>query len=196
MNEKPKFWIRLKLKIQYYNNKLDTFVEKFWEKLKRIWDEVKPYVFGYVILAIIVQVYVETDLVIQFNQVSYLQNRDGVVYEVNSDSKFTGKYVDTYGKKLDCSGVSCLFSKKQTMEEVIFRDGVRDGGYTYWYSNGQKMIEGSYEEGKKDGEWRGWYENGKKEFERYYKDGKEVSSYEKESLTVKGSRLLNQLFDD
>jgi len=58
------------------------------------------------------------------------------------------------------------------------------------------MIEGSYEEGKKDGEWRGWYENGKKEFERYYKDGKEVSSYDKESLSVKGSRLLNSLFDD
>ena len=140
----------------------------------------------------------QPDWMIQSNQVSYLQVRDNeVVYEVNSETPFTGKYVDTYGEKLDCSGVSCLFSKKQKIkEELFFRDGKPDGGYTYWYSNGQKKIEGSYEEGKKDGEWRGWYENGKKEFERYYKDGKEVSSYEKESLRVKGSRLLNQLFDD
>ncbi len=120
-------------------------------------------------------VYTQTDWIIQFNQVSYLQNRDGFVYEVNSDSKFTGKYVDTYGEKLDCSGVSCLFSKKQKRrEEIIFRDGIFGGGYTYWYSNGQKKIEGSYKEGKKDGEWRGWYNNGKEEFERYYKDGKLV----------------------
>ncbi len=119
-------------------------------------------------------VYTQTDWIIQFNQVSYLQNRDGFVYEVNSDSKFTGKYVDTYGKKLDCSGVSCLFSKKQMKEETIFRDGILGGGHTYWYSNGQKKIEGSYKEGKKDGEWRGWYNNGKEEFERYYKDVKLV----------------------
>jgi hypothetical protein len=137
------------------------------------WENVYFWIFLFVFLYIIV---VKPDWIIQFNQVSYLQVREnGVVYEVNSDSKFTGKYVDTYGEKLDCSGVSCLFSKKQKRrEEIIFRDGVFGGGYTYWYSNGQKKIEGSYKEGKKDGEWRGWYENGKEEFKRYYKDGKLV----------------------
>jgi antitoxin component YwqK of YwqJK toxin-antitoxin module len=42
-------------------------------------------------------------------------------------------------------------------EKIIYRDGVRNGGYTYWYLNGQKMREGSYKEGKKDGEWDQWY---------------------------------------
>jgi len=59
-------------------------------------------------------------------------------------------------------------------EKTIYRDGVRGGGYTYWYENGQKMMEGSYKKGEKDGEWRQWYNNGKKEFEHNYKDGELV----------------------
>jgi hypothetical protein len=150
MNETPKFWVRLKLKIQYYIKKIDTCAVKCWNKLL-------PYVFLYLFLVIILQIYQKTDWVIQFNQVSYLQNRDGFVYEVNSDSKFTGRYVDFYGKETECTGVSCWGVKQQMREKIIYRDGVRNGGYTYWYLNGQKMREGSYKEGKKDGEWDQWY---------------------------------------
>ena len=119
--------------------------------------------------------YTQTDLIIQFNKVSNLQIIDsGVAYEVNSDSKFTGSYVVTYGEESECTGVSCLFGKEQMREKTIYRDGVRGGGYTYWYENGQKMMEGSYKKGEKDGEWRQWYNNGKKEFEHNYKDGELV----------------------
>ena len=65
--------------------------------------------------------------------------------------------MDFYGKETECTGVSCWGVKQQMREKIIYRDGVRNGGYTYWYLNGQKMREGSYKEGKKDGEWDQWY---------------------------------------
>ena len=39
------------------------------------------------------------------------------------------------------------------------------------YENGEKKLEGSYKDGKKDGLWTYWYENGKKKYEIIYKDG-------------------------
>ena len=83
------------------------------DKSNDVWEwlgESVPWVLTFVFLYLMFVR--QPDWMIQSNEVSYLQVRDnGFVYEVNSDSKFTGKYVDTYGEKLDCSGVSCLFSK-------------------------------------------------------------------------------------
>ena len=40
----------------------------------------------------------------------------------------------------------------------------------YW-PNGQKKEEGTYKDGKKDGLWTYWYENGRKRSEGTFKDG-------------------------
>jgi len=40
----------------------------------------------------------------------------------------------------------------------------------YW-SNGQKKEEGNYKNGKRDGEWTYWYENEQKQWEGTFKDG-------------------------
>ena len=42
--------------------------------------------------------------------------------------------------------------------------------YSY-YENGQIKYEGNYKDGKKDGKYTWWYENGQKQSEGNYKDG-------------------------
>ena len=117
-------------------------------------------------------VYWQIDWFIGFNEVSYLQNRDGFVYEVNSDSKFTGKYVGYYENGTD--------KNRQLKEEIIYVDGVKDGGYTYWYQNGKKKEEGNFRDGENDGLLTQWYENGQKGIEtntRYIVGWYENTSY-------------------
>ena len=41
--------------------------------------------------------------------------------------------------------------------------------------DGQKKFEGSFKDGKKDGPFTWWYGNGKKEYEGTYKNGKKIS---------------------
>ena len=38
-----------------------------------------------------------------------------------------------------------------------------------------KKVEGTFKNGKKDGLFTWWYENGKKEYEGTYRDGRKVS---------------------
>jgi antitoxin component YwqK of YwqJK toxin-antitoxin module len=114
-------------------------------------------------------------------EVSSLQERNGVYYEINSEDGFTGKLVE-------------LYSDGQKMSEEYFKDGKREGIYTAWYENGQKKSERTYRykggietawyengqkknernirDGKEDGVFTFWYENGQKKIEGNYKDGK------------------------
>jgi len=82
-------------------------------------------------------------------EVSSLQDRNGVRYEVNSEISFTGKLVEKYWNG-------------QKEYEGNFKDGKRDGLSTKWYANGQKGYEGSYKGGKKDGFYNNWYWTGQK----------------------------------
>ncbi len=67
-------------------------------------------------------------------EVTSLQDRNGIKYEVNSVESFTGKYVKYY-------------DNGQKKVEKHYKDGKLDGLWTHWYENGQK----SYEENYKDG---------------------------------------------
>lgn len=60
-------------------------------------------------------------------EVTSLQDRGGVKYEVNSETSFRGKLVKKYE------------NGQKTVEEH-YKDGKLDGLYTYWYKNGQKML--------------------------------------------------------
>ena len=55
-----------------------------------------------------------------------LMEKDGLKFETHKETPFNGKTVSTY-------------------------------------DNGQKELEGSYRDGKKDGEWTYWSENGRKD---------------------------------
>ena len=93
---------------------------------------------------------------------SKLVLRDGLMYEGDSETPFTGVAV----KKYD-SG--------QKRREVTYKDGKLEGLYATWYENGQKKVEGTYKDGKGEGLLTLWYENGQKNSEATFKDGKLVS---------------------
>ena len=43
------------------------------------------------------------------------------------------------------------------------------------YLGGKTEYEGSYKDGKRDGLWTWWYENGQKMYEKTFKDGYKIS---------------------
>ena len=67
-------------------------------------------------------------------EVSYLQDRNGIKYEVNTDVGFTGKYVSYY-------------KNGQKAYKGNFKDGKEEGLHISWHSNGQKWSEGSFKDG-------------------------------------------------
>ena len=91
--------------------------------------------------------------------------RDGIKYEVNSQTPFTGISVSTYKDG--------TIERKQT-----FKDGKEDGLHELYYENGQLEYKRNYKDGKKDGldEW--YYENGQLEYKGNYKDGERDGLHE------------------
>ncbi len=58
---------------------------------------------------------------------------------------------------------------KQKWAEGAYKDGWRDGNWTFWHSNGQKYLEGTYTDGRGSG-WTAWTEDGQPWFGRIYTD--------------------------
>jgi len=113
----------------------------------------------------------------QEKEVSFLQERDGISYEANSTTPFTGKFVkrqnfnnENAPKKLEISykdgrkhGLTTGWHRNsKRLAEESFKDGKRDGFLKIWYENGQQKFEGSHKEGERDGLATGWYENGQR----------------------------------
>ena len=93
---------------------------------------------------------------------STLYTRDGLWYDGDSETPFTGVLVDKY-------------PNGQKMVELHFKDGKEEGLSTEWYANGQKQLEGTSKDGKREGLETHWHENGQKKSEATFKDGKKVS---------------------
>jgi len=87
-----------------------------------------------------------------------IQNRNGIFYEANQETPFTGLSQD-------------IRPSGQKMEEVSIKDGKRHGVDTMWYGSGQKQQESNYKDGTQHGVSTAWYENGKKMQVGSYKDG-------------------------
>ncbi len=112
-------------------------------------------------------------------EVSYLQYRNDVSYEVNSETPYTGKLVELHwnGKKkreatykngkLDGLHTSWYLNGQKKDEETH-----KNGKLTGWYENGQKKREATHKNDKLDGLMTRWYENGQKKDETNWKDGK------------------------
>ncbi|MBB74421.1 MAG: membrane-binding protein, partial [Planctomycetaceae bacterium] len=93
---------------------------------------------------------------------SKLVERDGLWYEGDSETPFTGVSVEKY-------------ENGQKREQATFKDGKLEGPYIFWHANGQKKGEGTFKDGKREGLQTIWYKNGQKNVERTYKDGRLVS---------------------
>jgi hypothetical protein len=76
--------------------------------------------------------------VIEGKEVSYLEDRNGIKYEVNSEVAYTGKYVEWY-------------PDGQKRAEGNYKDGKLDGWQTAWHENGTTAYESNYKDGKWDG---------------------------------------------
>ena len=62
-----------------------------------------------------------------------MRERGGVTYAPNSDKPYTGK-------------VNSFYESGETKEEGKYRNGEKDGLWTYWYENGQKMTVRNYKD--------------------------------------------------
>ena len=138
-------------------------------------------------------------------EVSEIQDRGGVKYEINSETPYTGKvslnhkngqkeYKGNFkdGKE---DGIHISWhSNGQKKREGNFKDGKEEGLHISWHSNGQKMSEGNFKDGKEDGIHTEWYGNGLKEMEWNYKDGKEDGTRTK--WNENGQKVSEKIYKD
>ena len=64
-----------------------------------------------------------------------LVERNGVIYPLNSDKPFSGKFFSVY-------------ENRQKKKKGSFKEGVLNGNYTEWFSNGQKKLFIKYKDTK------------------------------------------------
>lgn len=73
----------------------------------------------------------------------------------------------------------------------VFKNGDREGLWTWWYSNGKKKRETTFKDGKKEGVATYWHINGVKSKEIIYKSDKNV---DQKLWDENGNRLPNPSF--
>jgi antitoxin component YwqK of YwqJK toxin-antitoxin module len=100
----------------------------------------------------------DVDAEIRTATLDQLVERQGLYYEINSETPFMGLLRDVY-------------PNGQKKREGNFVRGVLDGGMTAWYENGQKKYEGNFVNGKADGLVTIWYDNGQKKSEEVWVGG-------------------------
>ncbi len=100
----------------------------------------------------------DVDAEIRTATLDQLVERQGLYYEINSETPFTGLLRDVY-------------PNGQKKREGNLVRGVLDGGMTAWYENGQKKYEGNFVNGKADGLVTTWYDNGQKKSEEVWVGG-------------------------
>ena len=99
-----------------------------------------------------------------------LVERQGVFYEINSRTPFTGVSVEYY---LDTI-IKNEFEERVLLQRATFEKGIKSGLYESFHPNGQLKSKGNYKDGKEDG-LREWYdENGRLQSKECYKNGAEV----------------------
>ena len=88
-----------------------------------------------------------------------LEERNGLFYEIDNNTPFTGKCVTTYPSgKLGMGG--------------FIKDGLRDGEWIWFYENGNKKRYCMYKNGVKDGASIFYYKNGQKKSEIIFDNDK------------------------
>ncbi len=107
-----------------------------------------------------------------------LEERDGLFYEIGTNTTFTGKCITTYPNgKLGMGG--------------DIKDGLRNGEWIWFYENGNKKRYCAYKNGLKDGPSIYYYKNGQKKSEIIFKDDKNIKQT---SWDEKGNKIPNPSF--
>jgi protein-export membrane protein SecD len=92
--------------------------------------------------------------------INNLSDYGGKMFNENDDKPYTGLVFDLYRT----TGNKSL--------EGRYKDGLRNGKWSWWSEDGKMDSSGTYKDGNQDRKWTSWYENGQKEYEGTYKDGK------------------------
>ena len=113
----------------------------------------------------------------------------------NINNKFPGISFCTH--RNDRFDTDFSFNKNGLLQSVEnHKDGELHGQVTIWNEDGQKKFERSYKDGKKDGVWSWWFDNGQIESIKNYKAGKldgEFTDWVKNgNMFSKGSYKNNQ----
>jgi len=88
-----------------------------------------------------------------------LVERNGLMYEKNSDDPFSGKSI-------------AYFGNGQKYISVTYTEGKADGLVEEWYENGQIQSRWNIKNGKEQGAYKEWHDNGQIEETVEYRDGK------------------------
>ena len=91
------------------------------------------------------------------NEVPYdrLVERNGLIYEVNSETPFTGKTIEYY------FGTNLTQDVEDRIKSTgFYNKGLKDGLFETFHLNGQLMTKGTYSTGKKEGFHEKFLENG------------------------------------
>ena len=92
------------------------------------------------------------------NYQTMLNFRYGVYYTKDTNQPYSGP-------------VFSLYDNGQLLEELVLKDGKKDGPQKTYYQNGQLKQEGTLKNGLHlDGHWKFYYENGQLRSEQTYKN--------------------------
>jgi antitoxin component YwqK of YwqJK toxin-antitoxin module len=110
-----------------------------------------------------------------------LVERQGIKYEINSTTPFTGSSVSykkngqIYWRQNYKNGIEHglyeMFSNGQLIRWGNYKEGIEHGPYEMFHENGQLSVRGNKKNGKPDGLWEGFSENGELEQRLTFKDG-------------------------
>ena len=86
------------------------------------------------------------------------QDRNGIIYLPNETKPFTGKNL-------------CKYENGQYKSEGKFKDGIKDGKWTYWFKNGQIEFKGNVKKNIPDGLQTVFNKKGQLEAQAIFKNG-------------------------
>lgn len=179
--------------------------------LSKIQNIFKKYTFIKYVLVSMILIVLCYYLFIKEKEISnnQLQFRNGLAFEVNSDTPFSGKVINMYSKWRGednykdglLNGVSIKYYSNNTKKkEETYINGKRIGEAKSWYTNTQIRSQVTYSlEGKIRGEFTTWHENGNKMsygiidttqtfniIQRWDENGNEIGSltYVKDRITI------------
>jgi antitoxin component YwqK of YwqJK toxin-antitoxin module len=83
-----------------------------------------------------------------------------------------------------------FYPNKQAQMEGTYKDGKREGQWTYWYENGKMWSQGTFIKGKSEGKRITFFENGKIRYDGFYKEDMRVGKWR---FFDENGRLLKEL---
>ncbi len=105
--------------------------------------------------------------------INNLEEHGGAMFKIDDDKPYSGRvfalYKNTDNKKL----------------EGLYRDGLKNGKWTWWHKNGDIYSKGSFRAGLMSGQWEFYYSNGKIMAVGHYRNG-DGTNEDKNGIPIHG----------